>query len=615
MRFTFRTKLLTLVGVAAAAFVLLIIASALIAERVERQLAVIQDRYLPKVVLQPQLEGAFEQLRRGFQDAVAAHDPEALAATRPLKSHFLAQLDAARDAVDAEDGAALRAALEDYDSAAFEVSRRLIADEAGEAVVEAMAAMQAKQARVADALARATAFDGAKLNDAFAEATRSEAVARSYRLWISLACLASVLLLSLALSRSLLSSVAELTAGFARFGAGTFERPIRITSTDELGDLALHANQMAANLERLGQERRKAEERFRTVVESAPDAMVIVGEDGRIVLVNAQTEVLFGFARDELVGREVEVLLPERYKESPPERRTPYFRDPKERSMASELELFGRRKDGTEFPIEISSSPLETEEGLLVSSAIRDVTDRKQAEAALKLSNRELEAFSYSVAHDLRAPLRGINGLSCALLEDASDKLDDEGKNYLRRIGAAAERMGLLIDALLSLSRVSRVELQRETVNLTQLADAVVKQLQIAQPERTVSFINEDTGVSRGDPALLRALLDNLLGNAWKFTSTRPQASIKFGSEKRGDTVVYYVNDNGAGFDMAYAGKLFAPFQRLHSASDFAGTGIGLATVQRIVHRHGGEIWAEGAVDRGATFYFTLSSSTGGRPS
>jgi PAS domain S-box-containing protein len=614
MRLTFRAKLLAIVGVAAAAFVLLIIASTLIARRVERQLAVIQERYLPKVVLQPQLDGAFEQLKRGFQDAVAAHDPDALAATRPLASRFLAQLDAARDAVEPEDRAALRAALEDYNSAAFEVSRRLIADETGEAVVEAMAAMQAKQVRVADALGRATAFDGRQLNDAFAEAARSEAVARSYRLWISLACLASVLLLSLGLSRSLLRSVAELTAGFARFGAGRFEQPILLASGDELGDLAQRANQMAANLERLGEERRKAEERFRTVVESAPDAMVIVGKDGEVVLVNAQTEVLFGFTRDELIGRGVEVLLPERYRESPPER-PPYFRDPKERSMGSDLDLSGRRKDGTEFPIEISSSPLETHDGLLIASAIRDVTERKRVEAALKLSNRELEAFSYSVAHDLRAPLRGINGLSRALLEDVADKLDDEAKNYLHRIGAASERMGLLIDALLSLSRVSRVELQREVVNLAQLAESVMKQLQIGQPERVVEFINADAAVSRGDPALIRALLDNLLGNAWKFTGTRTRACIKFGAERKGDAVVYSVSDNGAGFDMAYAAKLFAPFQRLHSAHEFAGTGIGLATVQRIVHRHGGEIWADGAVDRGATFYFTLASSTGGRSS
>jgi light-regulated signal transduction histidine kinase (bacteriophytochrome) len=172
--------------------------------------------------------------------------------------------------------------------------------------------------------------------------------------------------------------------------------------------------------------------------------------------------------------------------------------------------------------------------------------------------------------------------------------------------------MGLLIDALLALSRVSRVELQREVVQLTRLAEAVVKQLRTTQPERVVDFVNQENVVSYGDPALLRALLENLLGNAWKFTGARPHGRIAFGFERRDGAVVYYVQDNGAGFDMAYADKLFAPFQRLHKVSEFAGTGIGLATVQRIVRRHGGDIWAEGAVDRGATFYFTLSSSSGG---
>jgi PAS domain S-box-containing protein len=615
IRVTFRTKLLAIVGVAAATFGLLIVSSSIIAERVERQLSVIQERYLPKVVLKPQLEGAFDRLRSGFQDAVSAHDSDALAATHPLRDRFLEELSAAKDAVDPAEGAALRVAFEDYYDAAFEVSRRLIADETGEALVEAMAGMQAKQARAVEALARATAFDGNELNDAFAQALRSEAIARSYRLWISLGCLAAALSLWVGLSRSLLRSVAELAAGFARFGDGRFAEPIPIATGDEFGDLARGANQMAKNLERLGRERRKAEERFRAVVESAPDAMVIVREDGQVVLVNAQTELLFGFAREELVGRGVEVLLPERYRGNLPEQTAPYFRDPELRSMGSNVDLFGRRKDETEFPIEISSSPLETDEGLLIASAIRDVTERKRVETALKLSNRELEAFSYSVAHDLRAPLRGINGLSNILLEDFGDKLDGDGKDYLQRIGAASERMGFLIDALLSLSRVSRVELQRESVNLTQVADTVVKQLRLGQPERVVTFVNQENVVSRGDPALLRALFDNLLGNAWKFTGARPHGCIKFGAEKRDDAVVYYINDNGAGFDMAYAGKLFAPFQRLHNVKDFAGTGIGLATVQRIVHRHGGTIWAEGVVDRGATFYFTLTSSSGGKPS
>jgi PAS domain S-box-containing protein len=599
---------MSIVGIAALALVLLIVASGVVARRAEVQLSAIQDRYLPKVVLQPELDASFERLRRGFQDAVAAHDAETLAITKNLKDRFLSQLAAAEGAVEPDDGAALRRALEDYYAAALDVSRRLIADETGEALVDAMAAMQAKQTRVSVALEKATSFDGHQLSAAFSAAATSNADAQKYRLWISLACLGAVLVISLGLSRSLVRSVAELTAGFGRFGGGQFDEPIQVTGSDELGELAEQANAMAAKLERSGKEQKKAEERFRILLESAPDAMVIVGQDGRVALVNARTEELFGFVRGELIGREVDILLPERFREADPLRPAGYLRDPSTRPGGSSFELVGRRKDGTEFPIEITQNPLETEEGALVSSAIRDITERKRIETALETSNRELEAFSYSVAHDLRAPLRGINGFSSALLEDFADKLDDEGRDYLRRIGAGSERMGLLIDALLALSRVSRMDLQRETVNLSRMADAAMKQLRMSQPDRVVEFVNQEDVMAEGDPALLRALFDNLLGNAWKFTGGREVANIAFGTTEKGGAVVYYVKDNGAGFDMTYAAKLFIPFQRLHQTSEFAGTGIGLATVQRIVRRHGGEIWAEGIVGRGATFYFTLGS-------
>jgi len=599
---------MSIVGIAALALVLLIVASGVVARRAEVQLSAIQDRYLPKVVLQPELDASFERLRRGFQDAVAAHDPETLAITKNLKDRFLSQLAGAEGAVEPDDGAALRRALEDYYAAALDVSRRLIANETGEALVDAMAAMQAKQARMSVALEKATSFDGHQLSAAFSAAATSNADAQKYRLWISLACLGAVLVISLGLSRSLVRSVAELTAGFGRFGGGRFDEPIRVTGGDELGELAEQANAMAAKLERSGKEQKKAEERFRILLESAPDAMVIVGQDGRVALVNARTEELFGFVRSELVGREVDILLPERFREKDPLRPAGYLRDPSAHPGSSSFELVGRRKDGTEFPIEITQSPLETEDGALVSSAIRDITERKRIEMALETSNRELEAFSYSVAHDLRAPLRGINGFSSALLEDCADKLDDEGRDYLRRIGAGSERMGLLIDALLALSRVSRMELQRETVNLSRMADAAIRQLRMSQPDRIVEFVSQDDVIAEGDPALLRAVFDNLLGNAWKFTGGREVAKIAFGTTEKDGAVVYYVKDDGAGFDMAYAAKLFIPFQRLHQASEFAGTGIGLATVQRIARRHGGEIWAEGIVGRGATFYFTLGS-------
>jgi signal transduction histidine kinase len=237
-----------------------------------------------------------------------------------------------------------------------------------------------------------------------------------------------------------------------------------------------------------------------------------------------------------------------------------------------------------------------------------DVTERKRAEAALLRANRDLESFSYSVAHDLRAPLRGINGFSRVLLEDYREKLDDEAKRHLDRIAAGAETMGNLIDALLDLARVTRKKLLREKVDLSDHALAIARQLQASHPDRSVAFEGQAGIVAEGDPQLLRALLDNLIRNAWKFTARKPSARVAFGCSAKAGAVVYWVRDNGAGFDMAYADKLFAPFQRLHRAEEYPGTGIGLATVQRIVDRHGGRVWAEGIVDEGATFYFTLEA-------
>jgi light-regulated signal transduction histidine kinase (bacteriophytochrome) len=224
----------------------------------------------------------------------------------------------------------------------------------------------------------------------------------------------------------------------------------------------------------------------------------------------------------------------------------------------------------------------------------------------LEAANRELEAFSYSVSHDLRAPLRGIDGFSQALLEDYSEQLDDHGRDYLRRVRAATQRMSGLIDDLLNLSRITRSELRREAVDLSALVRSIAEQLRQAQPERHVEFRIADGLTAQGDPRLLRIALENLLGNAWKFTAKTADAVVEFGLTRAGGDDVYFVRDNGAGFDMAYAGKLFGAFQRLHDVREFEGTGIGLATVQRIVRRHGGDVRAEGEPERGATFFFTL---------
>ncbi|QIN85265.1 hypothetical protein GBA63_18140 [Rubrobacter tropicus] len=228
--------------------------------------------------------------------------------------------------------------------------------------------------------------------------------------------------------------------------------------------------------------------------------------------------------------------------------------------------------------------------------------------AELARSNAELEQFAHSVSHDLRAPLRSIDGFSRILQEDHAGGLDAEGLDHLRRVRASAQRMGLLIDALLDLSRVTRVEMRRTNVDLSALAAEVAGELRRRDPERNASFEIREGLTADGDARLLRVVVENLLGNAWKFTSREPAAKIEFGAELHEGVTVFFVRDDGVGFDPRYAGALFGPFQRLHAEDEFEGTGIGLATVARIVHRHGGKTWAEGEPGKGAAFFFTLWS-------
>ena len=239
---------------------------------------------------------------------------------------------------------------------------------------------------------------------------------------------------------------------------------------------------------------------------------------------------------------------------------------------------------------------------------VREITKRDRTERALHDANRELESFSYSVSHDLRAPLRSIDGFSQALVEDIGDQLPEEALNHLDRIRHATRRMGRLIDDLMALSKVGRAEMSRERVDLSDVAEQVVAELRRQQPARQIAVTIAPGLQATADPPLVRLALQNLIENAWKFTSRRDGSAIEIGQARDGELgPAFFVRDNGAGFDPDYAHKLFGPFQRLHAVSEFPGTGIGLATVQRIVHRHGGRVWAEGKINGGACFYFTLS--------
>ncbi|HEX2712275.1 MAG TPA: PAS domain S-box protein, partial [Candidatus Acidoferrales bacterium] len=393
--------------------------------------------------------------------------------------------------------------------------------------------------------------------------------------------------------------------------------------TAELTEANEQLRQEIINRKKIAEELDASEEKFRNLAETAGDAILSADSRGNIIYFNRVAEQIFSYSSEEIIGQPLTVLMPERFRDAHSRGLSRYLRTGEARVMGKTVQLAGRKKDGTEFPLEVSLSSWKTREGVFFTGILSDISERKRAEDALErhrsdlarsnaelaASNKELESFSYSVSHDLRAPLRSIDGFSQALLEDCADRLDDHGKGHLNRIRVATQRMGVLIDDLLNLSRIARSELHVRRLDISALARAVASELQNTQPDREVEFRIEDGLETVADPGLLRNVLDNLLGNAWKFTSKRESACIEFGVTRLNGASAYFVRDDGAGFDPAYADRLFGAFQRLHALTEFSGTGVGLATVQRIVHRHGGRIWAESALGRGATFYFTLAKT------
>jgi PAS domain S-box-containing protein len=369
-------------------------------------------------------------------------------------------------------------------------------------------------------------------------------------------------------------------------------------------------------------------DRLQKVIDNASAVISVRDAEGRYILVNRQHEQLFNARREDIIGRTDHDLFP---KETADRFRANDLKA-LDRGVPIQMEEVIEHPDGPHTYITVKY-PITDMEGhpYAVCGISTDITDLMRAEhqvstliaelesrveertAELEASTRELDAFAYSVSHDLRAPLRAVAGFSEILLEDYAAQLDSTGLDYLRRVCTAADRMSGLIDALLDLSRAGRAELLRRPVNLGDLARGVLADLSSADPDREVETVVEDLPAT-GDRHLLTLLLQNLISNAWKFTAGRAPARIHVGSLGAGDAPIYFVADNGAGFDARYAAKLFVPFQRLHSAEDFPGTGIGLAIVARIAARHGGRAWAHSAPDEGATFYFTLTPAASNPP-
>jgi PAS domain S-box-containing protein len=359
--------------------------------------------------------------------------------------------------------------------------------------------------------------------------------------------------------------------------------------------------------------RKRLEERFRAIIEAAPTAMVMVDRAGCITLINGLTEMLFGYHRDELLGQIVEILLPERYRATHSELRDGFFCVPSAHRTGQGRELYGLRKDGSEFPVEIGLNPIETSEGVFVLSAIADITERKRAEEALRRrteelarSNQDLEQFSYVASHDLQEPLRAVAGSLQLLQRRYQGQLDVRADEFIGHAVDGATRMQALIDDLLAYSRVGRQEDRHQLADCGKALDQALRNLNTAIQESGAQVSRGALPTLPAISAQLSLLFQNLVGNAIKFGRKDTPMRIHVGAEHRGNAWLFRVEDNGIGIDPQYFERIFLIFQRLHTRREYPGTGIGLALCKRIVEHHGGSIWIESKSGEGTTFFFTL---------
>lgn len=388
-------------------------------------------------------------------------------------------------------------------------------------------------------------------------------------------------------------------------------------STEEL---VARVDRLLTERQRARENLRESEERSDLILQTSPNAMLVVDTEGRIQRANRRAEELFGYPEGRLQQVVVEDLMPERFRKRHAMLRDQFSTAPSARYLGEGRELVACREDGGEFPVEISLAPVRMRGELYVVATIVDITDRKRAEAEIRSlnvslelrvtqrtaeleeANKELDAFVYAVSHDLRAPLRAISGYSQILREDYDDRLDEDGRGALERVRAAAERMDALTEGLLALSRSARGEFQHDHVDITAMSLRILDELARQDPKRKVDCVVEPGLTLEGDARMLEVAVGNLLSNAWKYTSRKEDAHIEvYGGESKGTRTIC-VKDNGTGFDPSQSSRLFKPFQRLHKEDEYPGIGIGLATVQRIVHRHGGRISADSEPGAGATF-------------
>lgn len=438
---------------------------------------------------------------------------------------------------------------------------------------------------------------------------------------------AVLLLLYLFSSNVVIKRINALSTAARAMAGENYAVRIPVKNDDELGRLSESFNAMAAGIaerNRIKHIMDEAQQRLTAIIDATPDFVATASPDGRILYMNEAARRMTGLKdEDDISNLRIRGVHPEWAADIVLDKGLPTAAE--YGIWQGETAIMAR--DGRLTPTsQVIIAHKDASGNLLYYSTIaRDISERKRAEeevrqfnvelegrvaertAALEAVNMELEAFSYSVAHDLRAPLRIIDGFSAAIVEDSGNALDNASLEHLRRVRAASSRMAQLIDDLLELSQVTRAQMNMAEVDLSAVARGIAEELKKSQPERTASFIIEDNLLARADARLLRIILENLMGNAWKFTGKKETSVIQFGSAGiEANRRVYFVKDNGAGFDMRYAERLFGAFQRLHADAEFAGTGVGLATVERIIKRHNGRVWAEAAVDNGATIYFTL---------